>query len=414
MLKPAGNRLKPKRMVERHTQKLFCGAVNVRTLHTRVENKGGELHIGGADPTKPYDICSKLKKHHIGLCALSEVRWRGTGTFRAGEHLYLFSGVPIDMVRPVGGVAFVLDTDMQVAWRAAGSVVRYHSPRLISIKLHLGQRTFVVVSVYAPTFRATDEEKEEFYHDLRAVVRSCNAREECILMGDFNARVGTRVRPAENEGALDVAEGDDRVLGDFGLPELNDNGRLLLDFCRSTTKQPLRILSTFYQHNTYGTWQHARTKVFHQIDHVVCSSKTAALINDVKVMPGIDFDSDHRLVRVSVRVVRPCKQFWGRHKPAQDSAEFRLPRLDVSGRKNPDKIGALNGQFADLLSEGMVDTFDIWSYGLRRVGEKVLGVEAQNHRPAWQVDNAEELGALAEEKRKAFDNRNNDAVASAH
>ena len=54
-------------------------------------------------------------------------------------------------------------------------------------------------------------------------------------------------------------------------------------------------------------------------------------------------------------------------------------------------------------------------YGpIRRVGEKVLGVEVQKHRPAWQVDNAEELGALAEEKRKAFANRNNDAVASAH
>lgn len=89
-------------------------------------------------------------------------------------------------------------------------------------------------------------------------------------MGDFNARVGIR---DEQANADDV--GHDLVLGRFGNPQLNDNGRLLLDFCRQRNRRPLRVMSRMYQHDTYGTWQHNLTKLWHQIDRVLAKGSTA-------------------------------------------------------------------------------------------------------------------------------------------
>lgn len=83
---------------------------------------------------------------------------------------------------------------------------------------------FHVISVYAPTYRATDIEKEEFYQNLSKLRGKYKAGEELVVLGDFNARVGRRA-PAGNVDSEDLLT--DTVRGLFGNPQLNDNGRLL-------------------------------------------------------------------------------------------------------------------------------------------------------------------------------------------
>ena len=126
IMKAAGNRLITKRS-RRHTTRLRWGAVNVRTMQTKIRNSGGELCFEGADPTKPYQICDLLATHDISLCAMSEVRWKGQGTLCAGDYVYLFSGLPEDAPMSLYGVATALNPDMQKAWKAAGSQVSYFS-----------------------------------------------------------------------------------------------------------------------------------------------------------------------------------------------------------------------------------------------------------------------------------------------
>ena len=170
--------------------------------------------------------------------------------------------------------------------------------RLLRIPLRLSGRLCHVIAVYAPTFRASDVEKYTFYAQLGELAAQCKAQEELIILGDFNARVGTS---SEDVGDADGLGGPEGIVGRFGLPELNDNGRLLLDFCRGQRGRPFRIMSTYYNHTQYGTWQHQRTKLWHQIDHVIASAKSAQLFTDVRVMPGIDVDSDHRLLSLRLR-----------------------------------------------------------------------------------------------------------------
>ena len=309
LLKAVAGHLEAKQLWKRRTRQLHWGAINVRTMHTSISNQQGVLTVEGAIATKPGEVCEVLCAHRISLCAMSETRWKGSGIFEQEDYVFLFSGLPESAPKSMYGVAFALNKGMQRCWKEAGSYVDYINERLIKIRLQIEGCAFNLVSVYAPTFRAQERDKEAFYEELRRVAQETKANEEWIIMGDFNARVGTRALDveADREGASDTQ-------GDFGMTERNENGRMLLDFCRGCSRCPLRIMSTFYKHNTFGTWQHNRTKQWHQIDHVLASRRTAALFTNVKIMAGLDFDTDHRLVRTSLRVMKRCRQRTGLSK----------------------------------------------------------------------------------------------------
>lgn len=151
----------------------FLGSRHVRTLHTSIKNVNGTLQIEGAAPTKPYDICNLLAQHRISLAAWSEVRWKGTGSILLGNYLCLFPGLPETAPVSLHGVGIVMDPFMTAAWRLAGSQVTYAGARLMKIALRIQKRNSHVISVYAPKFRASDQDKEDFYRELRTLVNSC-------------------------------------------------------------------------------------------------------------------------------------------------------------------------------------------------------------------------------------------------
>ena len=106
------------------------------------------------------------------------------------------------------GVGIVLDPGMTAAWREAGEVWKTVSSRIVTARLrvsghakHLPSRkkrnipVFVtLVSVYAPTFRARAEVKEKFFADLQTTLDGVDERDVLMVVGDFNARVGSSER----------------------------------------------------------------------------------------------------------------------------------------------------------------------------------------------------------------------------
>ena len=48
-----------------------------------------------------------------------------------------------------------------------------------------------IVSVYDPTFRSPDKLKEEFFADLQHTLDDIDKEDVLLLVGDFNARVGS-------------------------------------------------------------------------------------------------------------------------------------------------------------------------------------------------------------------------------
>ena len=60
----------------------------------------------------------------------------------------------------------------------------------MKLRLKIAGRLFSVISVYAPAFQCSDVEKEGFYDNLGAMLKSTDSRDELVVVGDFNARVG--------------------------------------------------------------------------------------------------------------------------------------------------------------------------------------------------------------------------------
>ena len=97
--------------------------------------------------------------------------------------------------------------------------------------------------MHAPTFRASVSDKESFFHDLQLVINGMATDDILVVMGDWNAWVGS-------------IGGDslwDRALGRHGVGAVNE---ARLSFCVLNELPVMR-----------RSWQHPGTKIWHCIDH---------------------------------------------------------------------------------------------------------------------------------------------------
>jgi hypothetical protein len=112
-----------------------------------------------------------------------------------------------------------------------------------------------------------------------------------VLMGDFNASTGV------------AEDANDEVCGAFGIPHVNDAGRSLK--MAAATCQ-LKDLLTFEEQKFYGTWVHAQSKNWHQLDKVFMKQKHRCMVN--KCVNGEMLKmSDHFSVRLNLSIFNPPK-----------------------------------------------------------------------------------------------------------
>lgn len=173
-------------------------------------------------------VVRELRRYDVKVAALQETLWFSSAVYHVGESVVLTAGRPtpgIGEPRKRGeGVALVLSGPAIAAWRAAGEQWRPWSSRLVSTCLQTGGRKadrLHVLSCYAPTRAASRETKDKFFQDLENALASIPSEEPYIVLGDFNARVGSR------NGAHDLWHG---VRGPEGYGECNDAGKELLAF----------------------------------------------------------------------------------------------------------------------------------------------------------------------------------------
>ena len=115
----------------------------------------------------------------------------GHGVFELDEHLIIYSGVDVaELNCRRSGVAIVLAGSAVSAWKAAGSKFTPISDRLLVVRIKCVVGCLSVVAVYAPT-NVQEEESSCFYLALQESLNKVSKRDMLIVMGDFNARVGT-------------------------------------------------------------------------------------------------------------------------------------------------------------------------------------------------------------------------------
>ena len=153
------------------------------------------------------------------------------------------------------GVAIVLLPPIVSLWKSDGEQWKAWSPRIVSahIKWMCGKRRthLHIISCYAPTFVVSREEKNVFFDDLQQVLDEIPSDEPFVLLGDFNARVGTRQSTDDQSRS---------VRGPHGLSELNDAGKELLSFL---SMNEVTICNMWFKKPDIRkyTWQHPKSGI---------------------------------------------------------------------------------------------------------------------------------------------------------
>nr|VZI43233.1 unnamed protein product [Spirometra erinaceieuropaei] len=163
--------------------------------------------------------------------------------------------------------------------------------RLMSLRLPLrrGGQFATIISAYAPTITNPDAVRDKFNEDLHALLATVSKANKLIVLGDFNARVGTDHTAWRG------------VLGPHGLRDSKDNGLLLLRTC---AEHPLILTNMFFclPEREKATWRHTRSRQWHLLDYVLVRRRDQRDVLVMKAIAGADGWTDHRLVISKMRI----------------------------------------------------------------------------------------------------------------
>lgn len=193
--------------------KIRIGTWNVRGLL-----KDGKLKI----------LESELERCNSTITGISETHWRDSGHFDTGKYTIYYSGND----NSFAGVAIAIPKQ----WNS--SVLGYNpvNDRIISIKLNASPISINIIQVYAPTSAADDDVVETFYNQLETCMSQVPKREILIVLGDFNAKIGS----TRFESSLR------HIVGPYGLGTRNDRGERLFQFAADNN---LTIMNTVFKHH---------------------------------------------------------------------------------------------------------------------------------------------------------------------
>lgn len=246
--------------------------------------------------------------------------------------------------------------------------VQLINERLMKCTLRIKNRLYHIFQIYAPQSGKTREEKEAFM-DLLDDCYIIGEDDVGLLMGDFNARVGKERTNVEG------------TVGPFGEEVKNEEGEALIDFC---VRNDLKIMNGFFYHRESHKFTRYRWNrnlvMFDQksiIDYFIISDKR--LVDNVKVLPGISFNADHRLVLLDWKV-KGSKS----HQPIKRKI-FRTKALKIPGKRE-EYEEKMNSRISQR--EGGVIQWEEVKRNIEEVAREVLGEEwvggsRKRHTPWW-------------------------------
>lgn len=205
------------------------------------------------------------------------------------------------------GVALCVKTEL--VKNGTVSEPNCHNDRIMTITINQNKSKAVLVNCYAPTLVSNAESLDTFYEELRKVIEEIPKSYDLILAGDFNARVGSDHERWRG------------TLGPHGIGQINQSGQRLLELA---VQYNLRISNTFFQlKNHYkSTWQHPRSKTWHTIDYIITRKSNRSQMLRCKVMRGAECETDHKMIRATIKLKLNPKQAKRTNKMVYDSSKL--------------------------------------------------------------------------------------------
>lgn len=275
----------------RRTQK-GCHDLNLATYNVRTLS----------NCTKLMELQEEIKNIKFDVIGLSEVRRKGVGYVEMDDgHILHYRGTESGRT---SGVGFLVHR----SWKNNIVECDGSSDRLIRLVLRLNERyTIQIIQAYAPTQSYSDEEVEDFYEELQNLKERGKAHFQ-MVMGDFNARIGSRVQ-------------DDTAVGKFGYGDRDERGDRLVAFAE---RNNLVITNSFFQKRFHRKWTwKSPNGSTSEIDYIL--SNNINNINDCSVLNNFNTGSDHRMVRCKFRanIKLERSKLVKRAKPRVDLMKLR-------------------------------------------------------------------------------------------
>jgi len=357
-------------------------------------------------------LTQELTKQRVAIAGIQETKWFGNDVWPTANGLFLHSGRPVPLenesARRNEGVGIWMNKAMTNAWKNGGQQWKAVSSRIVWARFLLcsagealggkARRSSVflsVVSVYAPTSKATPAVKEKFFHDLQSLLDGLPKKDILLMLGDFNARVGSAPSRVDEQMGEWEPEAYENTIGRFGFGERNAAGEQLLLFCAANN---LSVMNTWFRskkRSHAGTWTHPATGQPHLIDFVIMRQDQRVFCQNVRVVRGAAFWTDHNMVRANLRL-----EFTQPRKPrGPRAARFAVERLRVDQEAE---------KFQSLLSEKCATSFqrdelpveqewaDLKS-DIASAASEILG-RSNRRQPDWFVESQLALEPLLAEK----------------
>jgi exonuclease III len=335
-------------------QTLMAGTWNVRTL---VESK--------RNPIRPTAIVAReLDRYNIDIAALCETRILGDSTIKenSGGYTFYLKGKPLGD-KHYHGVGFAIRTSL--VKHLEGNLPVGINERLMTMSLPLKGNTLTIICAYAPTLPQSDEVKDRFYASLTDALNSVPSSHKLLVLGDFNARVGS-----DHESWEDI-------IGRHGVGNENSNGTRLLSLC---SQNELCITNTFFQQATRykTTWMHPGSKQWHMIDYVITRRRDIKDVFHTRAMCGSSTWSDHRLVRSKLAFKVKSPQRRRRLKPQRkpDLAKLKSPLVRATLAKKLEEGYAT----VDLTDATATASWDIFKDITLKISTEILGYPVRKHK----------------------------------
>ena len=236
----------------KHLRKFRVGTLNVNTLRGRV-----------------CEVVETVSCRKVDVCCIQETRYHGgkCRTIMSKDTRYKLYWSGND--KGTAGVGVFVAEE----WIEKVFVVQRVSDRIILVKLIIGQRVVTFLSVYAPPSGLSNEIKDLFIDQLRAVTARIQGSEFLIPCGDWNShvdRAGTGYR--EVHGGIG-----------YGRPESDVEGERTLEY---TLAFNLLLGNTSFKKGDSHLIMYKSGNVATQIDFFLFCRTMRKLVTDVKVIPG--------------------------------------------------------------------------------------------------------------------------------
>ncbi|TKR73706.1 hypothetical protein L596_010397 [Steinernema carpocapsae] len=265
--------------------RIEVGTLNVRRLAT---------------PGRLLELQEDLKPTSLDVVALTELGWKQCGALELQDSDFIFFHAGPQAANDPPGTGFMVHK------RLKNKIHGFHqvAPRISRLDLKLRDQGLRLIAAYAPptgssrsrgrartedagTAEENDEEAfEEFLEALREELQA-EPSTFTILLGDFNAVIGSRSEEAEEETAV----------GPHGHGERNRRGQLLVEFCEEFR---LRSVASLFKARQGRKWTHAAPNGLKSCIDYILAPRTVCF-KKATVMSSHNAGSDHRLLRATIQ-----------------------------------------------------------------------------------------------------------------